>query len=198
MKPHDADRIMQLEAMVRQLSRRIEQIESTRFPEITPPANSRLARTIDDGTYPAVDGRYPFVFMDDNPSAGLTARSESRQGLANMPGRLGLLPADTLIWVGESTSGQYYVTQIYRYATVIIALIDTPFTSSNTTVPASSFSLISPEANGQLPPGMASETINNYFKLDGSGGSGAAELRLSISENQWYIAQTSFGHDTGS
>ncbi len=191
MKPSGADRLMQLEETVRQLTRRIDQVETQRLAEAVPPANPRLAKTFDDGSYPSSGSnpnKYPFVFVDPAIGGSVTfdTRSDSKQGEAIWYQQR-YLPIGTIISVAEQRNGIYSIEKAYTPASRIFATVSTAFTSGDATVPWSSFSS-SHGVDGSIPTGMSSATIKNRFSWDGTVG-WLVLMEFDDSDQSWYLLQ---------
>lgn len=192
-KPNNADRLLQLEEMVRQLTRRIEHAEAQRLAEAVPPANLRLAYTYaaDSEDYPEaglVPGYYPFVFVTATPppSVTYTKRSQTEQGQAIWPhGRY--LPINTLVVIGEDRNGTYFIVKAYTHAARIQATVLNSWTSETTTIAWGDFT--SPVGlDGEIPSNMASATIENRFSWDGQAGA-LVELAFDFETEKWYLLQ---------
>lgn len=192
MKPHYADRMMQLEAEVRRLSRRIEQSEAQRLAQFQPPAVCRLAKTwsADEGSYPQrVDGlpaAWPFVFL----APGGQGRSAEVQGEAAWPNGV-YLPRETKIAVGEDRGGGYFVLQAYLPATRIHARVGRSFGEGESELEWDDFNypMSSPYGlDGPLPDDIADAVIENRFAWPGEPG-WLAELRLDHTTGTWYLLQ---------
>ena len=192
-KPNNADRLLQLEEAVRQLTSRIEHAEAQRQAEAVPPANLRLAYTYaaDSEDYPAagaVPGYYPFVFVTATPppSVSYTKRSETEQGEAIWPhGRY--LPAETLVVIGEERNGTYFIVKAYTYAARIQATVLSSWTAETATIDWGDFT--SPVGlDGEIPAGLSGATIENRFNWDGQVGA-LAELAFDFETGKWYLLQ---------
>lgn len=191
MKASDADRLMQLDEQVRQLTRRMEQVEAQRLAEAVPPANPRLAKTFDDGSYPSAGSnpnKYPFVFVDPAIGGSVTfnTRSASKQGEAIWYQQR-YLPIGTIVSVSEERNGIYTITKAFTPASRIFANVSTAFTSSDATVPWSSFGTTH-GVDGSIPTGMSSATIKNRFSWNGSVG-WLVLMEFDDSDQTWYLLQ---------
>lgn len=192
-KPNNADRLLQLEELVRQLTRRIEQAENQRLAESVPAQHLRLAYTYsaEEEDYPEpsdLSRHYPFVFVTASPppSESYTKRSQTEQGEALWPhGRY--LPPETLVVIGEERNGTYFIVKAYTYAARIQARVAITWTAITLELSWANFSFPM-GLDGEISPDMASAVIKNRFSWDGQL-EALVELAFDFEAGEWYLLQ---------